>query len=234
MYVACDEIVRFGEIVEGDIDLSIDGPLTNYKLEYTIDNTTGYVVGNTGREFHIKMNFLTNLYGESSETLNIRFNNRKIIHDLDGNDLQTILTKIKIPFYFISLSEQERNVAQNQSSFSLASLLLTFGTNFLISLVLGSAVEATWLLLGSLQLMSLLPLLNIFLPSNFREFTKNLAVLNGEIEVIPNIFETYYDELDINKQPYNRYFYLMGFKTKYLLLNAGRKVEIWLGIIILS
>jgi hypothetical protein len=73
---------------------------------------------------------------------------------------------------------------------------------------LGGTVEATWLLFGTIQLMSLVPLFNLNIPANFREFSKNLAVLHGEPEAIPNLFENFVDSK--NLKPFNEYYELMS------------------------
>ena len=232
--IACDEKVRYNEITDGDLDISISGPLSPYQLEYAIDSTTGYVVNTTGYSFRIQLKFLSSLLGNDQETILIKINNQSIIQDLDNNNLETTTMQRQIPFQLIVLSAEEEIEANSQSSFSIISLILTFGTSIFIQTVLGGTIEATWLLLGTLQLMSLLPLLNLNLPANFRQFSKNLAVLNGEPETIPNYFEHYYDTLNIDKEPYNYYFELMNFKTEYLLLNSGRKIEIWFLIFIVS
>ena len=232
--IACDEVVRFNEITDSDLDISISGPLSPYQLEYTIDSTTGYIVNTTGTSFKIQIRFLSSLLGNDQETILIKINNQSIIQDLDNNNLETTTMQRQIPFQLIVLSPEEKAQANSQSSYSIISLILTFGTSIFIQVVLGGAIEATWLLLGTLQLMSLLPLLNLNLPANFRQFSKNLAVLNGEPEALPNLFEYYYDTLNIDKEPFNLYFELMNFKTKYLLLNSGRKIEIWFLIFIVS
>ena len=225
--IACDEEVRFNEITDSDLDISISGPLSPYQLEYTIDSTTGYVVNSTGSAFRIKIKFLSSLLGNYKETITVTVNNQSIMQDLDNNNLETTNMEIQVPFSAVVLSDEEEAQANSQSSYSIISLILTFGTSIFIQVVLGGAIEATWLLLGTLQLMSLLPLLNLNLPANFRQFSKNLAVLNGEPEALPNLFEYYYGTLNIDKEPYNLYFELMNFKTKYLLLNSGRKIETW-------
>ena len=214
--------------------ISISGPLRPYEFDYIIDNTTGYIINNIGRYFRIKIRPQSNLIGGNQETISVVVHDSKIITDLDGNGLRTNTMQEIIPFYVFVVSDEEKQEAQSQSSFSIVSLVMTFGTSYLIQLTLGSAVEATWLLLGNLQLMSLLPLISVNLPSNFREFSKNLAVLNGEPEAIPNIFEYYYDSINVGKEPYNRYYNQMNFKTSYFLLNSGRKVEIWTAIMIVS
>ena len=174
------------------------------------------------------------MIGGSQESISVDVHNPKIITDLDGNGLRTTYMEDLISFYVFVVSDEEKEQARNQAYFSISSVFMSFGTSYLIQLILGSAIEATWLLLGTLQLMSLLPLISLNLPSNFREFSKNLAVLNGEPGAIPNIFESYYDSIDVGKEPYNRYYDQMNFKTSYFLLNSGRKIEIWAAIVIVS
>ena len=220
----------FNAINEGDISISIDGPLSPYNFKYTIDSSTGYVTGQNGTEFNIKFEFLSNLFGSKQDVITVTINNNNIIQDLDSNYLLTRTMEVEVDFYYAALSEEDKAQASSQSNASIITLLLTFATSILIQVVLGGTIEATWLLLSTLQLMALLPLLSINIPSNFRQFSKNLAVLNGEPEMFPNIFEYYYDTLNIDKQPFNQYFDLMNFKTNYLLLNAGRKTMIWMVI----
>ena len=136
------------------------------------------------------------------------------MHDLDGNPLQTAKLEKKIPFSYVVLLESEKAAAGTQSNASLFTLLLTFGTSTFISVALGGTVEATWLLFGCIQMMSFVPLFNLNLPANFREFAKNLAVLHGEPQAIPNLFEYYVDSTGL--KPFNDYFYLMS-KYNYKL-----------------
>ena len=212
----------------------MSGPLSPYEFTYVINETTGYVVGQTDTTFDVQMNFESSLLGEYQETIYITFNDQSIIKDLDLNKMQTSEVSVEVPFQLIVISDEEKAAVSSQSSLSIISLILTFGTSTFIQVVLGGTIEATWLLLGTLQLMSLLPLLNMNLPVNFREFSKNLAVLNGEPQAIPNIFKGYYDSLDLVIEPFNPFFEMMNFKTNYLLLNAGRKVMIWIIIIMFS
>lgn len=157
-----------------------------------------------------------------------------MLKDADGNKLQTDLVTGEITFFLVVLSADEKAAAGSQSSASLLTLLLTFGTSTFISVALGGTVEATWLLFGTIQLMSLVPLLNLNLPANFREFSKNLAVLHGEPAAIPNLFTNVIETKGL--EPYNDYFLLMSkrkfdkfidFETTKLLMNSARKIEIW-------
>ena len=152
------------------------------------------------------------------------FNDRTRIEDVDGNKLQTIETDRSIPFMLVVLTDSEVQAAATQSNVSLLTLVLTFGTSTIISILLGGTVEATWLLFGAIQLMSFVPLLNMNLPANFREFSKNLAALHGEPEAIPNLFEIYISKE--GKLPFTEYFELMSeyewliFRFRYQCIPA--------------
>ena len=56
--------------------------------------------------------------------------------------------------------------------------------------------------------MSLIPLFNLNLPANFREFAKNMAALHGEPKFVPNLFEHIVDRS--MAKPFNEYFALMS------------------------
>jgi len=121
-----------------------------------------------------------------------------------------------IPFFLSVVSDGEKAAAKSQSNASLLTLLLTFGSSTFISVILGGTIEATWLLFGCIQLMSFVPLFNLNLPGNFREFSKNLAVLHGEPGILPNLFEKYINSTEL--KPYNDFFDLMSnnlWITKY-------------------
>ena len=168
--------------------------------------------------------------------MTLTFNNKKILYDSDGNFLTNDETDTNISFRFSYLSDKDKVAAERQANGSILSIILTFISSTFMQLALGSSIEATWLLFGTVQLVSLVPLFNLNLPSNFREYAKNLAILHGEPEALPNLFSEYVDTE--NLEPYNTYFELMSqcqfgnncildFKTTALFMNAGRKIEIW-------
>lgn len=228
--VICSESVQLNQIQDGDITIEISGPLAPYQFSYAIDETTGYEVGDIVISYLIEFTFETSLYGDNQDIISMTINNNTFIEDLDQNYLATDYSEITVPFPYYSLTEEEKRAAEQQSNSSVISLLLTFGSSFLIQFVFGSKIEASWILLGTLQMMSFLPLLNLNLPTIFREFSKNLSVLHGEPEAFPNIFKYYYDTLDLVIEPFNDFFEQMGFATSYILMNSGRKVMIWMAI----
>ena len=215
--IAFSETITFNELKSEDIQITIDGPLSPYTFEYLIDNSTGFVTGQKGNKFGIRFTFKSSLMGSyqgkrhfilSLETITVKFLNEKIVQDVYGNYLGTSLVTKQIPFFLVVMSASEQQTASSQSTASIVSMLVTFGTSTLISVLMGGTIEATWLLLGTVQLMSFVPLLNMNLPSNFREFSKNLAMLNGEPQSLPNLFE--YVISSDNQKPYNNYFELMS------------------------
>jgi len=92
--------------------------------------------------------------------------------DSDGIELITDETSTTTSFFLVVLSNEGKSAAQTQAQASIISILLTFGTSMFITIALGGTIEATWLLLGTIQLMSFVPLFNLNLPANFREFSK--------------------------------------------------------------
>jgi len=121
------------------------------------------------------------------------------------------------------------------SIFSWTSYLQSFSgifLNSLLSIIMGSSLEATWLLLNTLQLMSFTPLLSLEMPSVFRLYSKQLIGIHGQISLIPNEFKRLSTNLRI--KPYNDYFELMSFETKFFLLNSGSNIEIWIAILLLG
>jgi len=138
----------------------------------------------------------------------VTFHRRDKIKDSNWNDLSTYKVQTQDTFFYVFLSDEEKRIAAIQSDVSLTSLVMAFLTSTLVTLVLGTQIEATWLLLGTIQLMSLVPLFNLNIPSNFREFSKNLAILHGEPESIPNVFETVVDKEGL--KPFNRFFEMMS------------------------
>ena len=134
----------------------------------------------------------------------------------------------EIPFFLSFISDEEKAAAKSQSNASLLTLLLTFGSSTFISVILGGTIEATWLLFGCIQLMSFVPLFNLNLPGNFREFSKNLAALHGEPGILPNLFENFINSTEL--EPYNDFFDLMSnnlFITKYRFQNNTFGDELW-------
>ncbi|CAI2371721.1 unnamed protein product [Moneuplotes crassus] len=220
------ENVTFGDYSEGDISVSIDGPLSPYEFNFTMNDKTEYIAGQINSRFKIQFEFLSSLAGDHQETITVTFNKPELFIDSDGNALSNTNTSLTIPFFKSVVSDEEKAAASAQSSASLLSLILALGSSTFISVVLGGTIEATWLLFGCIQLMSFVPLFNMNLPGNFREFSKNLAVLHGEPAGLPNLFEYFVDTEGL--EPFNNYFEIMGFKTELIVMNSGRKIELWI------
>jgi len=233
--IAFTESIVLQSLEPNDLQISMEGPLAPYEFDFEISPATGYVVGNTVKSFKIKLKFKTSLYGDLGgkprllicvEKIIIVFNRDKFL-DTDGNRLMTETAEAEIDFFLIVISDEERQAAEAQSGISIISIILTFGTSILFSVVLGNQIEATWLLLGTLQLMSLTPLFNLNLPQNFRVFSVNLAVLHGEPQFLPNLFEYMIDQKGL--EPFNPYFDLMSNRSGLIFRFQNEFVvhELW-------
>ena len=77
------------------------------------------------------------------------------------------------------LSPGEKKAAAGFSGLAWVGVLLPIFINFGISFLLGGTIEATWILLLSLQLVSFIPLISLYIPSVFRAFSKNLMGIHG-------------------------------------------------------
>ena len=78
-------------------------------------------------------------------------------------------------------------------------------------LIRGGSLEATWLLLNTLQLIALVPLMSLSFPTNFTGYAKYLAVVNGEPDMLPNVFEDYlFSSKDMLPEAFNDNYSLMG------------------------
>ena len=99
-------------------------------------------------------------------------------------------------------------------------------------MIYGSGLESTWLLMNILQLISFLPLIGMYISPNFRHFSLNLVPLHGLVTFIPNLFKSPAKILKLT--PFSDYFMLMGFETKYLMLNTGTNFEMWAVLVALS
>ena len=128
--------------------------------------------------------------------------------------------------HFESMSEDEKKFVDSMTGGTLFLLVFVCAMNGLFSFILGSMVEGTWLLLGTLQLMSFIPLCSLNLPSTYRLYSKRLSILNGEPTFLPNIFDAITEK--ISQESFNQYFFLMNFKTRNFTTNSGRKIELWI------
>ena len=55
--------MQFYDIKPGDINITIDGPLAPYEFDFQVGETTGFVPGTQSKNFKIKIDFKSSLYG---------------------------------------------------------------------------------------------------------------------------------------------------------------------------
>lgn len=66
-----------GNLVENDISVKINGPLSPYNFDFSISPATGYVPGSQVKSFLIQLNFKSSLYGGLGGKLSIINNHRR-------------------------------------------------------------------------------------------------------------------------------------------------------------
>lgn len=111
-------------------------------------------------------------------------------------------------------------------------LVIGFGANFLLPYLMGGKLEQTWLLMGNIQLISLLPLISVDLPPIFTNIALKMMSVHGEIKGIPNLFQ---DNLGyVRDKAYNNRFSLMEIESKFLMFNAGSNAQIWIIVLVLG
>ena len=77
------------------------------------------------------------------------------------------------------LNPTEAAASDSSGGTTVLAVGLGIGFSTLLSFFMGNTLEATWLLLNTIQLMSLSPIISVNLPSLFRDFTKKLVSLHG-------------------------------------------------------
>ena len=84
------------------------------------------------------------------------------------------------------------------------------------------------MLLSTVQMVALLPLLNLPFPTNFRRFCLRLKSTNADFDALPNWYAPLaVDETKLDTRPYNVNFQLLSISTNYFILNSGRILIIW-------
>ena len=79
----------------------------------------------------------------------------------------------------------------------------------------------------------MIPLMSLYYPPNIIEFCKILVPLHGEPTFLPNIFEEVVFSSGLKFKPYSYNYELMGYKTSFFIINAGRKILLTSGVMVL-
>ena len=61
--IAFTENVTLGNLNDGDLEITISGPLSPYEFNYYLNESTGYTVGKVTDKFKIQFEFLSSLAG---------------------------------------------------------------------------------------------------------------------------------------------------------------------------
>lgn len=80
----------------------------------------------------------------------------------------------------ILLSESVERSLNNTGTAALTGVLVTLGVNVGSAFVKGESMEAMWMLLGSMQILSIMPLCSFSYPQNLEQIFSLLDFSNGE------------------------------------------------------
>jgi hypothetical protein len=112
---------------------------------------------------------------------------------------------------------------------SLASLFLSMA----LKVLLGGKFNLGWGLINFIQITAFIPLANLYFPGNVRGFASMLAVVNTAGKNAPNFFYTILDRDQLETEPYNYRFKVMGIDTTVFIDNCGPQMTIFCVLLVL-
>lgn len=139
----------------------------------------------------IYVTFTSTVLGNKQETIKLTYNNPSVLTDVYENVLETKDTSIETSRRYEVLNASEAATSDASGFLTMLGMVLGIGLSMGISMIMGGSLEATWLLLCTIQLMSMTPVLKLDLPTIFRDFSTKLIGLHGQFTAIPNMFLKY-------------------------------------------
>ena len=89
---------------------------------------------------------------------------------MDDNQLANKYTSIGNKIQYEAIPPAQHTFVESIAYGAAGTVVISFVLNYAIGFIMGNALEATWLLLGTLQLMSVVPLVSVYVATNFRMF----------------------------------------------------------------
>ena len=110
------------------------------------------------------------------------------------------------------------------------SMIGLLSINIIIAIVCSSSMSLLFPLFNMIQLITILPLLQINLPENFRAFIREyLQFANLKFDFLFNPFHNWkvLDLSSVNSNPYNENFADNDLQSRALIVNYGTQLMIW-------
>ena len=161
---------------------------------------------------------------------------------MHGQEFSMILNQFKyidpsiIYIYIYIICIDDGNTVDSSGNTILYSMMALLTINIFISVICVSSMNTLLPLFNMIQLIVLMPLLEINLPENLRAFIRQyLQFANFKFEFLSNPFHNWgiFDLSEINNCPLNDNFEENGIHSKALIINYGGQLIIWIFIIFL-
>jgi hypothetical protein len=213
------------------LTVSIEGSQSPYKFEWSLDDESK--VSGPIQTAILNLEVKQSLKG--TEKIKLQFLTSKIYVDNTGNGIITLPLTGSLPVYeYIDPATKAKLDAAGDTS-----MLATFGgmaINLGISLVFGGSISAMWTMVNTIQLISLLPLMDVNWPNIVVLVFEKMLSSHGESTAIPNlIYDKFLNRTDSTLQmegALNERFASYGWEVSNFIYLSGRKILIWSAIII--
>jgi len=157
-----------------NFELSLNGPKSSYDFSWKFVEESF-----TSTQFKLEVSLFTSLFGYEAETFVLKIKDLTTIKDEHGLVVHNDETSIRSLERFEILNPTEETASAGSGGTTLIAVALGLGLSTALSFLMGNTLESTWLLLNTIQLMSLTPIVSVNLPTFYREFAKNLISLHG-------------------------------------------------------
>lgn len=233
MTLSCQRPVEFLSTDPDELfEFEVTGPRKAY--QFSMDLQDEIVLGEEYQSIKFKMTPRSTYIGLDEEELTLRFDVPKIV--TPGRSYITIAnqeTSITIYDTSDAVPEDVDSISKSLGYVvglgSLASLLLSF----LLNIIFGGKFNLGWGLINCVQLAAFIPLANFYFPGNVRGFVAILKEVNTAGSQGPNLFYTLIDRSQLEMDPFNYRFEVMGINTTVFIENCGPQLTIFCVVLVL-
>lgn len=179
--------------------------------------------------------------GDSYKTLKFKFTPQSTYIGLDEEKLVLdFIDKSKI----VSASDNSLTISNSESSYEIydrsdaipenTSIIArgwgfviglgtfsTFLTSFIMKMIFGAKFNLGWGLINFIQIIAFIPLADFYFPGNVRGYVSILKISNTAGKGFFNPFYFIIDESQLDMDPYNYRFEVMGIETTIFIENFG-------------
>ncbi|CDW91190.1 UNKNOWN [Stylonychia lemnae] len=218
------------EDLSSKFQIIITGPRESYIISYSLDENS-FMKAKYSKIVTFTLGVQSTLYG--IEKVKIIFSDLPLFKDADGIPFGGP-GNLEIQTYSFSfLSVDDKQTTQQAGGLAQQSSMISLAVSLVIQVVAGGSVEALFCLSYMMQICSILPLMNLYFPSNTIQMFKNLAFVNVNNEFLSGLFKAFfYTDSDFSDQePLNDNFNNVGFGSKNMFMNSPDQLFMWVLLI---